>query len=127
MAQGWWQWLRGWWNIGSLGGFSRLYDTISNIREHVWLTCVAVTLQKMLPDRIYQKQTYHRDRTRQEIALRACSARANCFLRQLPKYQPSSATTRPHTGTAHGRSGTSGAIAAAAQPPQTTTGAALPQ
>ena len=32
MAQGWWQWLRGWWNIGTLGGFSRLYDTISKIR-----------------------------------------------------------------------------------------------
>ena len=32
MAQSWWQWLRGWWNIGTLGGFSRLYDTISKIR-----------------------------------------------------------------------------------------------
>ena len=32
MAQSWWQWLRGWWNIGTIGGFSRLYDTISKIR-----------------------------------------------------------------------------------------------
>ena len=30
--QSWWQWLRGWWNIGTIGGFSRLYDTISKIR-----------------------------------------------------------------------------------------------
>ena len=32
MAQGWWQWLRGWWNIGTLGGFYRPYDKISKIR-----------------------------------------------------------------------------------------------
>ena len=32
MAQSWWQWLRAWWNIGTLGGFSRLYDTNSKIR-----------------------------------------------------------------------------------------------
>ena len=27
-----WQWLRGWWTIGTVGGFSRLYDTISKVR-----------------------------------------------------------------------------------------------
>ena len=32
MAQSWWQWLRGWWNNGTLGGLSRLYDKISKIR-----------------------------------------------------------------------------------------------
>ena len=29
------QWLRGWWNIGTLGGFSRLYDTISKVRARL--------------------------------------------------------------------------------------------
>ena len=32
MAQSWWQWLRGWWNIGSIGGLFRLLDTISKVR-----------------------------------------------------------------------------------------------
>ena len=32
MAQGWRLLAQGWWNIGTLGGFSRLYDTISKIR-----------------------------------------------------------------------------------------------
>ena len=32
MAQGWRLLAQGWWNIATLGGFSRLYDTISKIR-----------------------------------------------------------------------------------------------
>ena len=30
--QSWWQWLRGWWNIGTFSGFSRLYGTNSKVR-----------------------------------------------------------------------------------------------
>ena len=70
---------------------------------------------------------YHRDRTRQENALRACSARADRFFRHLPKYRPPPATTRPHAGSTHGRSGTPGAVAAAAHAPQTTNAATLRQ
>ena len=59
--------------------------------------------------------------------MRACSARDGRFFRHLPKYRPPPATTRPHAGSTHGRSGTPGAVAAAAQAPQTTTAATLPR
>ena len=39
MTQNWWQWLRGWWTIGTLGEFSQLYDTISNIRARQCTRC----------------------------------------------------------------------------------------
>ena len=59
--------------------------------------------------------------------MRACSARDDRFFRHLPKYRPPPATSRPHTGSTHGRSGTPGAVAAAAQAPQTTNAATLRQ
>ena len=33
MAQSWWQWLRGWWNIATIGGFSRLYRLRQNLKN----------------------------------------------------------------------------------------------
>ena len=59
--------------------------------------------------------------------MRACSARADRLLRYLPKYRPFWADTRPHAGNAHCRSGTPGAVAAAAHAPQTTNAATLRQ
>ena len=49
MAQSWWQWLRGWWNIGTLGGFSRLYDNISKIRARSDLRTAGAQLVETVP------------------------------------------------------------------------------
>ena len=68
-------------------------------------------------------------RATQDSAMRACTARADrCFdiclsTDRRPGHHPAA---RSDAGPAHGRSGTSGAVAAAAQAPQITTAATLP-